>query len=278
MEVDVDKVGNPDTQIFTATLYIKPIHSRCVTPWDSHGSISSKGAIVTGEVNRAIKCSTDSTTQKKSLNLITELFTANGYPKTFIKAIIRRTIHKNRQRNNKQDNEPEESEQQQFTYVKLPFINEEFKRQAISVVKRSRIPNIRLQFINGQPLSKVFAPPKTKQNCQSECEMCKLSSKPNLCLKKNVLYKIECSICGIVYIGETGRTIRSRIKEHLTMEKQTVYKHLESHKKSRLPTIKWMILHANIVNDAVRKYVEAFEIQKHSGDLMNGCTGRIISV
>ena len=47
-----------------------------------------------------------------------------------------------------------------------------------------------------------------------------------LCLKKNVVYKIECSICGIVYIGETGRTIGSRIKEHLTMEKQTVYKHL----------------------------------------------------
>ena len=65
-------------------------------------------------------------------------------------------------------------------------------------------------------------------------------------------------------------TIGSRIKEHLTMEKQTVYKHLESHKKLSLPTIKWKILHANIVNDA--------EIQKHSGDLMNGCTGRIISV
>jgi hypothetical protein len=62
------------------------------------------------------------------------------------------------------------------------------------------------------------------------------------------------------------------------MEKQTVYKHLESHKKSKLPTIKWKILHANIVNNGERKYVEAFEIQKHSGDLMNGCTGRTISV
>ena len=77
----------------------------------------------------------------------------------------------------------------------------------INNIQRSRIPNIRLQFINGQPLSKVFAPPKTKQNCQSECEMCKLSSKPNLCLKKNVVYKIECSICGIVYIGETGEQL-----------------------------------------------------------------------
>ena len=57
-----------------------------------------------------------------------------------------------------------------------------------------------------------------------------------------------------------------------------LYIHLESNKKSRSPTIKWKILHANIVNDGERKYVEAFEIQKHSGDLMNGCTGRTISV
>ena len=113
--LDTFVTWNPDTQIFTTTLYIKPIHSRCITPRDSHGSISPKRAIVTGEVNGAIKCSTDSTTQKKSLNLIMELFTANGYPKTFIESIIRRTIHKNRQRHNKQDNEPEESEQQQFT-------------------------------------------------------------------------------------------------------------------------------------------------------------------
>ena len=62
------------------------------------------------------------------------------------------------------------------------------------------------------------------------------------------------------------------------MEKQTVYKHLESHKKSKLPTIKWKFLHANIVNDGERKYIEAFEIQKHSWDLMNGCAGRTISV
>ena len=158
---------NPDTQIFTTTLYIKPIHSQCITPWDSHGSISSKRVIVTGKVNRAIKCSTDSTTQNKSLNLITELFTANGYPKTFIKSIIRRTIHKNRQRHNKQDNEPEELEQQQFTYVKLPFINEEFKRQAIRVVKRSRIPNIRLHFTNGQPFLKFLLHQRLKRTARA---------------------------------------------------------------------------------------------------------------
>ena len=90
-------------------------------------------------------------------------------------------------------------------------------------------------------------------------------------LKKNVVYNIICSACGTVYIGETGRTIGSRVKEHLTMRKQTVYKHLESHNKCKIPQITWSILHANIGNHEERKYVEALEIQKHSGHLMNGC-------
>ena len=51
---------NPHNKIFSKTLHVNlPIHSRCITPSDSHGSISSKRAIVIGEVMRAIKCSTD---------------------------------------------------------------------------------------------------------------------------------------------------------------------------------------------------------------------------
>lgn len=37
-------------------------------------------------------------------------------------------------------------------------------------------------------------------------------------------------------------------------------------------------LQANIANDMEKKYIEAFEIQKHSGDLLKGCIGRSISV
>ena len=52
---------------------------------------------------------------------------------------------------------------------------------------------------------------------------------------------------------------------------------METHNHNK-PAINWKILHANIANDAERKYIEAFEIQEHSGVLMNGCVGRIISV
>jgi hypothetical protein len=143
--LDTLVILNPHTKIFSTTLYVKPIHSRCITLWDSHGSISSKRAIVIGEVKRAIKCSTDSVSQKQSLNLITKLFVANGYPKSFIKSVTRSTLRNINRRQN--------DDQQQFVYLKLPFINEEFKRRALGVLNRSRIQNVKIHFMNGQPLS-----------------------------------------------------------------------------------------------------------------------------
>ena len=43
-------------------------------PWDSHGSISSKRAILIGETKRAIACSTDSRGVKESLSKVKEKF------------------------------------------------------------------------------------------------------------------------------------------------------------------------------------------------------------
>ena len=85
-----------------------------------------------------------------------------------------------------------------------------------------------------------------------------------------------------MYIGETGRTIGSRIKEHLSMDKQTVFKHIMSHKskkdKPNQEDITWRIIHKNIRYNDERKCIEAIEIQKHSGEIMNGCIGRMINV
>ena len=83
--------------------------------------------------------------------------------------------------------------------------------------------------MNGWPSSKVFAPSREKLNCPDDCETCKLTLKTNCCFTKHVVYQIMCSNCNITYIGKTGRTVGSRIKEHLKMKKQTVFVHLKSH-------------------------------------------------
>ena len=101
---------------------------------------------------------------------------------------------------------------QSTIYIRMPFINEDFKRRALGVVRRSGIANIKIYFENGRPLAKVFAPPRNKPNCTDKCVTCKLASKRNQCLTKNVVYQITCTTCDIIYIGETGRTKAKELK------------------------------------------------------------------
>ena len=104
--------------------------------------------------------------------------------------------------------------------------------------------------------------------------------KTNCCLTKYVVYQIICSNCNITYIGETGGTVGSRIKEHLRMKKQTVFLHLKSHLDNpfKESPISWKILHSNIKSHSERKIIEALEIQKQSDNVMNGCIGGNICI
>jgi hypothetical protein len=91
----------------------------------------------------------------------------------------------------------------------------------------------------------------------------------------NRIISIESTFLGdTLYIGETGRTIGTRIKEHLMMKQQTVYKHLMSHKRKNQTLgnkdIERRIIYGNLVYEDERKCIKAMEIQKHRGDLMNG--------
>ena len=106
---------NSQNKTFSTTLYMKPIHSRCtcITPWECHGSVACKRAILVGETKRAIRCSTDSESQKLSLKLIKQLFIDNGYPNRFVKRVIRNTLFERRQKCENQE---------EFLYLKLPFI------------------------------------------------------------------------------------------------------------------------------------------------------------
>ena len=76
--------------------------------------------------------------------------------------------------------QPQRENNEKYVYLKLPFINEELKRRALSIVRRTRLENVRLHFDNGPSLSKIFAPRKEKLNCPNNCDTCKLAIKSNL--------------------------------------------------------------------------------------------------
>ncbi len=137
---------DPKLKAFSIKLYIKPIHSRSIMPWDSHGSISSKQAILIGETKRAIACSTDSRGVKESLSKVKEIFLANGYPNKFVDSVIKNTKNNRQHKQTKIDSD-------KLIYIKLPYINKDYKRRVTSVIRHSGIINVTACFVNGKPLT-----------------------------------------------------------------------------------------------------------------------------
>jgi len=50
--------------------------------------------------------------------------------------------------------------------------------------------------------------------------------------KKGVIYRIQCSDCEMRYVGETGKSVRERIKQpkddvRLDRDRHSIYKHIK---------------------------------------------------
>jgi hypothetical protein len=50
------------------------------------------------------------------------------------------------------------------------------------------------------------------------------SFEPLDCSTKNVIYGIECTLCGLLYVGETRQTLRSRMSQHRYDAKDPKYR------------------------------------------------------
>ena len=55
------------------------------------------------------------------------------------------------------------------------------------------------------------------------------SFEPLDCSTKNVIYGIECTLCGLLYVGETRQTLRSRMSQHRYDAKDPKYRILYNH-------------------------------------------------
>ena len=51
-------------------------------------------------------------------------------------------------------------------YIKMPFINEDLKRQTQAVLKRTGLDNIRVHYINGSSSSRVFCFQSHSPHCR----------------------------------------------------------------------------------------------------------------
>ena len=121
---------------------------------------------------------------KEELQHLTSTFRSNGYPMK----LIRKALHKKKKSNDCQTNKMEE------LTLCLPYI----KGLSETLQRTCQPLNIRVANKGTNTLRSILTKVKTPLDSYQ---------------KTGVIYQIPCS-CGEVYIGETGKTINERVKEH----------------------------------------------------------------
>ena len=174
-------------------VYRKPTHTDLYLNGLSHHHPSQKRAVISTLLHRAnIVADKDSLPQE--IKHLRETFRRNGYTEREISLAIIRTDAERKENRVESFLEPDVSPRQKKPIARacLPYVS-------TVAGKVSRI-------LAKWNIETIHIPP---QKLRGEL----MRVKDNLGLRTPGVYRIPCQ-CGKVYIGETGRTIETRIKEH----------------------------------------------------------------
>ena len=254
----LDTLVTLNNNVFKLSLYIKPTHSGTCLPFNSFVPTTRKKCLI---ISETLRCNIIAPGDNESLGRIDDRFKRNGYPSKFI-IETRKKIH-----------ETPKDKSEPLTFLKIPYISEAQRGQIIKIAKRTKqMKNIRLIFTTERPLSWQFRPKNEAQKCPDLCIACLTASKPGSCFTKYAVYLISCNQCDKVYVGQTERTMRSRISEHTKSPQSHVYKHLHSHNDTSHSDFKWKVLMTHALHNT-RCAAESLFIQQYKHSLMNGCEG-----
>ena len=264
--------------IVSTKLFIKPMHSGTCMPFDSYVPAARKKCLIISENIRATRNSSELNKQS-SRQMVNDRLQANGYPISVISKTVN-SIYAT----------PKESIEP-VTFIKIPFRSEAQRAQILQLARSTEMDTkLRIIFTTEPPLSRQFRPQPPSQNCPAGCFSCLTAKYKNNCFRKHVVYKISCLICNAVYIGQTGRTIRSRILEHGKSPDSHVRSHMQTHDNTSIGitnistndnkcspqwSFTWQIVTSHRWKNT-RMALEAMHIQQNRQHLMNGCEGACV--
>ena len=115
--------------------------------------------------------------------------------------------------------------------------------------------------VKSLPLSGILRPRRPSFCFVNNCIYCLNSKNGENCNCKYVVYFIECRQCSATYVGESMRTMRSRLREHTSSPTSQVFLHLkDEHARAEPGGLRWSILHAGVTRTDVRRRLEFYEI------------------
>ena len=154
-----------------------------------------------------------------------------------------------------------------MAYEHAGSLKRQFSHSAQSPPSCIKEPNIRKTKRRGRPMG--------------PCQTCK-SGGVKICLRRNVIYRLQCELRREKYIGETGRTLETRLEEHNgEARRHTVDKPWGDHRRAKhaginlsvRDSIFWAVLVIARPSDrASRKLREAVEI-RNEGPEVNTSAG-----
>ena len=181
------------------TFTAKPTHTNRYLDYDSHHDYKRKISTATILINRSLTLPTDEESKKRELKRLSYALELNGYPRKLITSLIVK------QKRKKVTPSPEELVRTFFESIER---TPQHKGYAI------------LPYIKGltEPLQRTLSKHDTKvfskQLKTLQHEFPSLKDRPNLDEQTNIIYKIPCKECSWSYIGETGRSLKTRKSEH----------------------------------------------------------------
>lgn len=172
----------PDSR-FVTTVYRKPTHTDQYLAYDSHHPNSVKRGVVKCLFDRAARIVTKPSCTATEKQHVASALVSNGYPSSFIKRATK-----------KKTSSTLDPAQHKATVV-LPFVDSISRQLRRCLAKHG----VRTVFQSGTTLRNQLVRPKD----------------PALPERRDgVVYRIPCTACDKVYIGETGRPVGERMTEH----------------------------------------------------------------
>ena len=182
------------------TVYRKPTHSGVFTHFSSFIPHRYKVALVKTLICRSYRHCSSWHLFHAETKCITNMLMNNGYNKSHIKSIVGIFLSKCFDKNS--GDGPKYGPEQFKVFIKLPYLGD------ISYKISSSMKSCLNQIKCGR-LNLVFSYDFTRLE-----NMFKFKDRQPKRLQNGVVYKITCS-CGKMYIGETGRCLKTRISEHM---------------------------------------------------------------
>jgi hypothetical protein len=168
---------------FTTEVYRKKTDSGLYLQYDSNHPKPVKNGIVNTLLHRAETHSTLNVANVREVELVKKTLVRNKYPKRLVENI------ENKRKNKKDEGEKIKPD---GTLI-IPYI----ARLGETISRIAKKINIRMVFTSKSTLRNKLVHFKPKSDTPT----------------KGMIYKIPCE-CGKVYIGETGRTLDTRLQEH----------------------------------------------------------------